>query len=252
MNAPNPRWWADFFGSEDSLTLSNFPDDRETEREVAGLHWMLDLPAGSRVLDVCCGMGRQLVRLARDGFDMFGVDASEMMVRMARDAAREFGVSGPVVRGDAAALPFASGAFDAVTNLFNSFGYLPTVEDDARVLSEAARCLKPGGRFILDTRNSKYQILYAPYHQVTHLADGREAIMRCRWDGQTRRLVSTWYDAKQSDKILHQAAIRLYRIEELETMLAEAGFAKLVWLGGYDCHEFEGYERQLIYVGEKV
>jgi SAM-dependent methyltransferase len=250
-SGPPDRWWASFFGSPDSLTLSNFPDDRETEREVAGLHRMLDLPSGASVLDVCCGMGRHLVRLARDGYGMFGVDASEMMVRLAREAAQQAGVRAPVVRGDATALPFASGVFDAVTNLFNSFGYLPTIEDDARVLAEAARCLKPGGRFVLDTRNSKFQILYAPYRQEVQLDDGRELIMRCTWERESRQLVSTWSTDDREARVVHRAAIRLYRVEELEAMLSAAGFETSLWYGGYDCHEFQGYERQLIYSGRK-
>ena len=248
---PLDPWWASFFGSPDSLTLSNFPDDRETEREVAGLRRMLDLPPGARLLDVCCGMGRHLVRLARVGYEVFGVDASEMMVRLARQAEREARVTAPVVRGDATRLPFASAAFDAVTNLFNSFGYLPTVADDARVLAEAARCLKPGGRFILDTRNSKFQILYAPYRQEVRLADGRELTMRCVWEKETRRLISTWSDPAQGERIVHRAAIRLYKVEDLEAMLEAAGFERIAWYGGYDCHEFEGFERQLIFSGRK-
>ena len=251
MDREQDPWWAQFFGSEDSLLLSNFPDDRETEREIAGLRHMLNLPAGGRLLDVCCGMGRHLVRLARDGHDVLGVDASPMMVRLAHQAAREFGVTAPVVQGDASALPFASAAFDAVTNLFNSFGYMATEAQDMQVLTEAARCLKPGGRLVLDTRNSKFQILYAPYHQIVELADGREATMRCRWDRATRQLVTTWSDPCQGDRVIHTAAIRLYKVDELEAMLDTAGFEKLAWYGGYDCHPFEGYERQLIYVGRR-
>ena len=238
-------WWRAFFESTDSLLLSNFPDPDETAEEIDALQELLPLRRGQRVADVCCGMGRHLLPLTALGYDVVGLDSSEMMLSLARAGARR------LVQGVAQALPFASGSCDVILNLFNSFGYLATVTDDLAVLRETARCLKPGGRFFLDTRNKKYQILYAPYNQPLRLPDGRALTMRCQYDRADSCLISSWYEHK-TERLLHRAAIRLYAPDELSEMLEAVGLRVLERFGGYSGEPFEGWERQLLFLCKRL
>jgi SAM-dependent methyltransferase len=89
------------------------------------------LPAGSTVLDVPCGAGRLLGPLRDAGHRVAGVDFAAPMLRIARGA----GV--PLVRASAFALPFASGAFEAVASVRLLHHYGP--EDRATILAELAR-----------------------------------------------------------------------------------------------------------------
>lgn len=66
------------------------------------------VPAGARVLDVGCGVGRNLSQLVGQGFQPVGLDSSLLVLDEARAA------DVPLLRGDLYTLPFASGAFDAV------------------------------------------------------------------------------------------------------------------------------------------
>lgn len=246
------NWWRSFFASPDSLELSSFPSDRETEREVAGLRKLLDLRPGQRIADVCCGWGRHLIRLAQRGFDVVGLDASPMMVAAARALAQKQGVRAAVVRGDAAHLPFSGDSFDVVLNLFNSFGYFSDEGDNVRVLHEAARVLRPGGRLFLDTRNPQFQILYAPYCQLTRTRSGRELVLRCRYDRERKRLESRWSAVDDPGQVVHEAAIRLYGLEEMHELMAAAGFEVRGVYGTYQGEPFEGYQRQMLYVAHKI
>jgi demethylmenaquinone methyltransferase / 2-methoxy-6-polyprenyl-1,4-benzoquinol methylase len=94
---------------------------------------------GDRVLDVCCGTGDLALASAAAGADVVGLDFSERMLARAHEK------SGGVkwVRGDATALPFADGEFDAVTVGFG----IRNLEDMERGLAEIARVLKARGRF---------------------------------------------------------------------------------------------------------
>lgn len=106
---------------------------------------VLGLPVGARVLDVPCGQGRHAHLLAEAGYRVEGLDYSEHLLRVAR--ARDDGVR--YRRGDMRRLPAAwTGKFDAVVNLFTSFGFFLDPADDARVISEFARVLRPGGVFV--------------------------------------------------------------------------------------------------------
>ena len=93
---------------------------------------------GDRVLDACCGTGDLAVEAERRGGRVVGLDFSERMLERARSK------SGTIewVRGDALALPFADGEFDAVTVGFG----VRNLDDLDHGLRELARVLRPGGR----------------------------------------------------------------------------------------------------------
>jgi demethylmenaquinone methyltransferase/2-methoxy-6-polyprenyl-1,4-benzoquinol methylase len=94
---------------------------------------------GERVLDLAAGTAVSTVELARSGADCVACDFSLGMLREGR------GRGVPLVAGDALALPFGDGVFDAVTI---SFG-LRNVGDTGRALAELARVTRPGGRLVV-------------------------------------------------------------------------------------------------------
>lgn len=102
---------------------------------------------GASVLDVGCGAGFLSNHLARAGFRVDGLDASAESLAVAAEYDETRSVRYRL--GDALALPYASASFDAVC----AMDFLEHVEDPARVVSEAARVLRPGGLFFFHTFN---------------------------------------------------------------------------------------------------
>jgi demethylmenaquinone methyltransferase/2-methoxy-6-polyprenyl-1,4-benzoquinol methylase len=99
--------------------------------------------AGDRVLDACCGTGDLALADERAGGTVTGLDFSEPML----ERARRKSTSIEWIQGDALALPFEDGSFDAVTVGFG----VRNVTDVERGLGELRRVLRPGGRVgILD------------------------------------------------------------------------------------------------------
>jgi demethylmenaquinone methyltransferase / 2-methoxy-6-polyprenyl-1,4-benzoquinol methylase len=108
--------------------------DRRWRRETAAAV----VQPGDRVLDVCCGTGDLALAAAQAGGKVTGLDFSEPMLELAREKAPEL----DWVSGDALALPFTDGSFDAATIGFG----LRNLADAEKGLAEMRRVLRPGGR----------------------------------------------------------------------------------------------------------
>ena len=160
----------------------DFSAGYERERGV-GYHQLIDdlemqvlapYASGARVLEVGCGTGLILGRLARDASEAVGVDLSPGMLR----SARQRGLN--VVLGSAAQLPFADGSFDLVC----SFKVLAHVPDIRKAVAEVARVTRPGGHMVLEFYNPwSLRYLAKRIAGPQPISDGRtEADVFTRWD----------------------------------------------------------------------
>lgn len=140
-------WWATYFDAHYLQEYEPLFTPERDRREVARLVDVLALPAGARVLDCPCGQGRHAHLLAEAGYDVDGLDYSPELLAAAQ--ARGTGRTLRYTRGDMRRLPARwTGRFDAVANLFTSFGFFLQASDDRRVIAEFARVLKPGGTLV--------------------------------------------------------------------------------------------------------
>lgn len=137
-----------------------------TEEEVAALRSLVDLRPGTRLVDVGCGDGRHLRRLARDGIIGTGVDVSADLLAAAA-AARLDGPAPTWLVGDARALGAVlgprSGTFDVAWSLCQG-GLGTSPVSDPRVLRGLADAVVPGGWVVV----TFFHALFA----ARHLAPG--------------------------------------------------------------------------------
>jgi SAM-dependent methyltransferase len=104
-----------------------------------------DLHAGWRVLDVATGSGNAAIAASRLGCDAVGIDYVPALLERGRVRAAAEALDVELLDGDAEALPFADGSFDAVTSVFGSM-FAPDHETAA---SELVRVCRPGGTIAL-------------------------------------------------------------------------------------------------------
>jgi SAM-dependent methyltransferase len=114
---------------------------RYMERDAEAFYRRLPIKPGAQLLDVGCGAGQLSLIAARAGVRVTGCDiASNWLVQARRSAAAE-GLSVVFEEGDAEALPYGNGTFDAVASLIGAM-FAPRPE---RVAAELTRVCRPGG-----------------------------------------------------------------------------------------------------------
>ena len=117
------------------------------------------------ILDVACGTGDMVLELMKHGCKVTGVDLSEEMLDIARKktASANFQLSTFNFQlGDAEALPFAEGEFDAVTCAFGVRNFVHLDQG----LSEMLRVLKPGGRMVILELATPDNPLIRPFYNL--------------------------------------------------------------------------------------
>jgi SAM-dependent methyltransferase len=144
----NRGWWdasADAYQNEHGAFLgdSGFvwgPEglDEARARLLGDVH-------GRRVLEVGCGAAQCARWLRTQGADAIGVDLSRRQLQHSRRLDDATGLRVPTVCGDAGALPFTDASFDLACS---AYGALPFVADVDAALSEVARVVRRGGRWV--------------------------------------------------------------------------------------------------------
>jgi ubiquinone/menaquinone biosynthesis C-methylase UbiE len=116
----------------------------------------LRLPAGARVLDVCCGSGASAIPAAEavgPGGSVIGVDLAENLLELAHTKARQCDLTNIEFHsGDMTDLPFPDNSFDAVVCVFGIF-FVPDME---AALRELSRVTHTGGRVAVTTWGPKF------------------------------------------------------------------------------------------------
>lgn len=196
-------------------------------------------PADGALLDVGCGFGRHAVPLAAEGFRVTGVDRSATLLDEARRRAGDGGVSPALVGADYRELPFADATFDAAINLYTSIGFLGD-EEDAKVLAEIARVLRPGGKLVVETMHRDLMIRIFQERGWRLLGAGRLLLEQRAFDPVTG-VVQETQTLVESDggRESQTFATRVYTATELMAMLRAAGFEKTTAYGDLDGAPFE-------------
>ncbi|NGZ77003.1 class I SAM-dependent methyltransferase [Saccharibacillus alkalitolerans] len=243
------EWYEKSFG-EDYLRVYNYRDEQGAAHEVHEMISWLKLEGGAKVLDLCCGMGRHSLSLAEKGYEVTGMDLSDVLLD---EAKKEEGAERVRwVQGDMRELPFADGEFDAVVNLFTSFGYFEEDAEHVRVLNEIRRVLRPGGRFIIDFMN--------PPHVKRHLkpyTEREEEGLKI----EERRSIEEGFVKKHitiipenedgGERREYDERVKLYTLERFTDMLAEAGLELDEVRGSYDEKRYESDSPRMIFVGKR-
>ena len=213
------EWWGRFLQREYYASS----DEKKTwRRTVRRLLEQTDLEDGARVLDLGSGSGELAFGLAQHGFRVTGVELHDALVAECREIAEERGLACEFIASDMFSFE-TSGSFDLIVSINTSFGY-GSDQQNRELIASALDWLAPGGRLYLDTVVADEAEGFGLWQD--ELAGGTLHVDNV-WDDEESTMISSpWWVAPNGE--IHTAEtperVRIYSIEEIETMLRDAGF----------------------------
>jgi SAM-dependent methyltransferase len=217
-----------------------------TPGEVDSIVKLLSLGADARVLDLCCGPGRHSVELARRGFEVVGVDRTAAYLSQARKRAQAEGVKVEFVRQDMRRFT-RTRAFDAAINMYTSFGYFKNPADDARVLRNLHRSLKPGAKLLIDLMGTEVvarQFRKRDWHEERGVLFLEERNVSPDWTWVENR----WILLKGGRRKQYIVSHRLYPAKDLSSLLRNCGFKAVKIFGNLAGSPYDHNASRLVVV----
>lgn len=233
-----------------------FDKDRieDTEKEVDSIIRLAAVKPGAAILDTCCGYGRHSLVFARKGCNVTGIDLSQAYLEEAVSNAKMEGLEIDYQRQDIREYN-ESHKFDVAVNYFSSFGYFQDETDDILMARNVFESLKPGGRFLIETRSKETACLQFKEREWFQ-RDGYIIILEYKLVDACTRILNRWLFIKDDHNKENQLTevlyhIRLYSALEMARLLTDVGFSEVEFYGGIDGRSFDHNAETMIAVATK-
>ena len=207
------------------------------------------------VLELCCGTGRLTIPIAKDGYDISGVDHTSSMLEQAKVKASEAGLEVEFIEADIRALDLQK-KYDLIFIPFNSIHHLYQNEDLFKTFNVVKNHLKAGGLFLLDCFNPNIQYMVEGTKEQQEIAayatdDGREVLIKqtMRYETATQINRIEWHYFINSEfNSIQNLDMRMFFPQELDSYLKWNGFNIIHKYGGFGEEAFNDNSGKQVFV----
>ena len=240
MNKSTKHWYISWFDTPYYHILYKDRDYSEAQGFMDNLSNYLNLPDNGKILDLACGKGRHSVYLNKLGYDVTGVDLSEQSINYAKQYENDtlkfkvHDMSKPL-----------NDKFDAVFNLFTSFGYFDDESCNLNTIKAIKSELNEFGFGVIDFMNTNYVTSNLVAQDVKSV-DGIDFYQKRRAEnGFIMKDISFEIDG---EKFNFQECVRAFILEDFENLFEKAGVHLLDVFGDYNLNKYlsESSERLIM------
>ncbi|WP_179336536.1 class I SAM-dependent methyltransferase [Winogradskyella ludwigii] len=212
----------------------------------------------ARILELCCGTGRLTIPIAKDGYNISGVDITSSMLEQAKLKASEAGLEIDFIQADIRTLNLRQ-KYDLIFIPFNSIHHLYQNEDLFQALNVVKNHLKEKGLFLLDCYNPNIQYIVESRNEENEInqyttKDGRNVLIKqkMRYENQSQINRIEWnYYINDEFHSTQNLDMRLYFPQELDSYLEWNGFTIIHKFGSFKEEEFNDSSEKQIFVCSK-
>ncbi|WP_296317237.1 class I SAM-dependent methyltransferase [Winogradskyella sp. UBA3174] len=230
MTKSKKQWYASWFDTPYYHILYKDRDYSEGQVFMDNLTNYLNIPEGGKILDLACGKGRHSVYLNKLGYNLTGVDLSEQSIAHAKQFENEtlkFNVHDM-------SKPYPD-TFDAVFNLFTSFGYFEDENCNLETIKSIKEELNENGFGVIDFMNVNY-ILENLVEENVKTVEGIDFNQKRRLkDGYIVKDIHFEVDGEDYE---FQERVRAFTLEDFETLFEKAGVYLLDVFGDYKLRKY--------------
>jgi SAM-dependent methyltransferase len=225
-------WFANWFDSPYYHTLYKNRDEREAQVFINNLIDYLQIPKGSKLIDIACGKGRHAKYFNQKGMDVVGVDLSLNSIKNAKkDENKNLQFSLHDMREN-----YQEDTFDVVTNLFTSFGYFENNKDEQKAINAMASNLKKEGLLIIDFMNAKKVIANLVLNEQKKIDGIQFDIIRQVKDGYVLKDICITDEKEQQQ---FQEKVKAITLADYSEFIANAELKIIDIFGNYKLDDFD-------------
>ncbi len=228
-------WFKTWFNTPYYHLLYQNRDYAEAENFISNLVSTLEIPKNSEIIDLACGKGRHSVFLNKLGYSVLGLDLSEESIAHNQEFEKD-GI--PYLKFEVHDMrePIDSKPVEVVVNLFTSFGYFESHEEDDAVFKSVYNVLKPGGIFVLDFLNEQYvKNTLVPQQDIIR----GEIKFDIRKRIENHHVIKDIIFADDGEEYHFYEQVKLHSHEEIEEFARTNQFSVKRIFGDYHLHEFD-------------
>lgn len=230
MQKEETTWYASWFDTPYYHTLYKDRGYDEAEAFMKHLVSFLNVPENGTILDLACGKGRHSVFLNKMGYNVTGVDLSPNSIAHASEFAND------TLRFEVHDMckPYPK-QFDAVFNLFTSFGYFEHETDNLRTIKSIKAELNTSGLGVIDFLNADFVIDNLVTHEIKEVDNIIFRLHRYVEDGFIYKDIRFTADGRNHH---FTEKVKALTLKDFEAYFEAAGIDLLAIFGDYSLGKF--------------
>jgi SAM-dependent methyltransferase len=224
------NWFSTWFDSPYYHILYKNRNEEEAQVFMDNITHYLNMPENGTILDLACGKGRHSIYLNKLGYQVTGVDLSENSIAIANESSNE-------------TLQFKTHdmrepmneTYDAVFNLFTSFGYFDTFEDNIKTLKAIKNSINEYGFGVIDFFNADF-IIENLVAEETKEIDG--ITFNIKRFVENKKIIKEIRFEDKGETYNFTEKVSAFTLADFESMMEEAGIYLLEIFGDYKLKKF--------------
>lgn len=239
------NWFESWFDTKYYHILYRDRDYEEAEFFIKNLTNYLKPKHNESILDLACGAGRHSIFMNSLGLNVTGVDLSNNSIETALKSKKEnlnFDVH------DMREV-YKESSFNYIFNLFTSFGYFDSNDDNIRMLQSVDKTLKSGGVFVLDFFNSYKVIANLVKNEVKEVENIKFNLKREYKEGNIIKNINFEADGEMNSFMEKVQAVKL---EEFQDLFSYTKMKIIATFGNYSLEQYDKEKSdRLIIIAQK-